>query len=568
MGAVVLFLSESAISSVKSFYKLRRAYQILAEIYNSSLEGGTEAQAIPVADKKSSDPEKDYLEGNGEEENEDQNFDDLDQSLEALDLQLSLDQELETCDDDFLAKQSDKLADLPPEIKFKPFAMSLPKSTGETYLTEEFIKSGVNLCFGVLQLVISMIPPALGKILSIIGFKGDKDASILMLWEATKSDNIHGALALLTLLLYYTGPAQTCDIEVEGAYPKARLIEELEKTRKKFPHSALWLLQEARMKGMNGNLPEVIKTLQSPMKIQMRQIEALVVFEMAMGYLDMHEFEEAGRKFILMTHLNTWSHALYHYVAGACYVELYRKEIRSDNPDVAKRDKYKKKAERYLMDAPSLVGRRKVIGRPMPLEMYLSRKIAKWKSWIPANDKTASIVDYVGGSPANEIIYFWNGYKRMPEEQLLQSLQELNFYHVAKPATVDLNSISVNDSDFFKESAAKIPQLAEVDELAVKNLLQSIILRHLGQQEAGLKLLTDAVMPIQRIQVKGKEDWIVPCGIYERAVFEWTIHGEAGKDETEKWLTRAANYGHEYDLSTRIGSRIQTGLEMLKSVRI
>lgn len=39
-------------------------------------------------------------------------------------------------------------------------------------LFDEFIESGVNLCFGVLLLFISMVPPAWTRMLSILGFRG------------------------------------------------------------------------------------------------------------------------------------------------------------------------------------------------------------------------------------------------------------------------------------------------------------------------------------------------------------------------------------------------------------
>ncbi|KAK9319543.1 outer membrane protein Iml2/Tetratricopeptide repeat protein 39 [Lipomyces orientalis] len=546
MGAVVLFLSESAIASVKSFYKLRRAYQILADIYNNSIDENLGGQKLPeIHDEKGDIGESDNNDNDGEPTEDDS----LEESLNALDIDSSLEMVLEKNDGDLSALTETELPPQPAQ-KFKPFGgRKVGNSNGTAAVTDDYIQSGVNLCFGLLQLVISMIPPALGKILSIIGFRGDRDTSIQMLWAATASDNIHGALALLTLLLYYTGPAQACDIDPpESSFPKDRLMCVLARTRKRYPTSALWLLQEARMQGMNCNLQLSLTTLKTPMNVQMRQVEALVEFEKAMCYLDLHEFESAGETFIGLMNLNSWSHALYAYVAGVCYVELYRAELRAENKDESKIAAYKKKAEDLLLTAPGLIGKRKIIGRAMPLELYLHRKVQKWKSWMPpasTNSSTTSvnianasaqpsIVDYIGISPANEIIYFWNGYKRMPREALEKSFRELNYH--------------CRNTEYFEEQAKHFPHIQDVDEMGVKFLLESIVLRNMGYTEQGLKILESEVMHIDRNMVKGREDWIPPCGFYER-----------------EWLNKAAHYGHDYELNTRIGVRIQTGLEVLKS---
>ncbi|KAK9318048.1 outer membrane protein Iml2/Tetratricopeptide repeat protein 39 [Lipomyces starkeyi] len=581
MGAVVLFLSESAIASVKSFYKLRRAYQILADIYNNSLDENSGVQKLPEIDD-----EKAELGDTADDDYELTEEDTLDKSLDALGLESSLEQVLEKSEGDLSALPETRLPPQPAQ-KFKPFGNGkVGNSSGATAVTDDYIQSGVNLCFGILQLVISMIPPALGKILSVIGFRGDRDTSIQMLWEATSSDNIHGALALLTLLLYYTGPAQACDITPsDSSFPKDRLLTVLARTRKRYPTSALWMLQEARMQGMNGDLQRSLTILQTPMKIQMRQVEALVEFEKAMCYLDLHEFESAAQTFINLTKLNSWSHALYTYVAGVCYVELYRAASRADNEDEAKIAAYKKNAEELLLNAPSLIGKRRIIGRAMPVELYLQRKVQKWKSWMPPatpkdskNSSSASvnstkasaqpsIVDYIGTSPANEIIYFWNGYKRMPRDALEKSLLELNYHYTTSPAEVTPVNTPTKDSEYFKEKAKQFPHITDIDELGVKFILESIVLRNMGYTEVGLKILESEVAHIDRNMLKGthKEDWIPPCGLYERAVFEWYIKGTDGAEKTLELLNKAAHYSHEYELNTRIGVRIQTGLEVLKT---
>lgn len=150
-----------------------------------------------------------------------------------------------------------------------------------------FVHSGANFCFGILLLLISMVPPAFSKLLSIIGFHGDKQRGLRMLWQASKFHNFIGAMAALALLGYYNGFVRYCDImpdptpgeaDVEG-YPQERLAALLAEMRSRFPNSQLWLIEESRMLGANKDLGKALELLSTDKKSPLKQVEALCVFE-------------------------------------------------------------------------------------------------------------------------------------------------------------------------------------------------------------------------------------------------------------------------------------------------
>lgn len=95
-----------------------------------------------------------------------------------------------------------------------------------------------------------------------------------MLWDASKAENVHGAIATLIILNYYGNALQTCDIVAadneEGGYPQQKCHDALVKIRQKYPNSALWKLEEARMEAVAGRLEAAVETLERPVKTEMR----------------------------------------------------------------------------------------------------------------------------------------------------------------------------------------------------------------------------------------------------------------------------------------------------------
>jgi len=127
MSAVVGVLSESLVDAMRAFYKLRRAYLMLEEIQAAS-------------------PHQP-----GMKENEEKTSGDM--SADASPKSASLD----------LAGDQQKL-------RRASIVDSINMDTMQPM--DVFIRSGSNLCLGLLLVILSLIPPSLGRLLSIIGFRG------------------------------------------------------------------------------------------------------------------------------------------------------------------------------------------------------------------------------------------------------------------------------------------------------------------------------------------------------------------------------------------------------------
>lgn len=563
MSAVVGVLNESLTESIKGFYKLRKAYVTLNSIldaearYMKNRSGmGTNTPSRASVDSLRSDrsalsmkgvpggfrdatskppsirsfqqsisgsvdgaaaKDDGYING-AQDDDDDDEFYDADDGTNARVDNLSLNDEgpLEAKDLPTLVLPAATHGMLDHDPDSDIFANPI----------DVFIHSGANLCFGLLLVMIAMIPPAFGKLLFIIGFHGDKNRGIRMLWQASKFHNINGAMAGLIVLGYYNTFINMSDVipdsdptsidqnSVEG-YPKQRCEALLAEMRRRHPKSHLWLLEEARMQAANRHLSEAMSILQKSTKSKLKQVDALETFEMSLDAMYMHDYALCAKSFITCVDRNNWSHSLYYYIAGAANIEMYR-EHRSSNPTEAAI--YAKKATELLKLAPKHAGKKKLMARQLPFDIFVTRKVQKWES--RARDWSISFVDAVGVSPVEEMIFLWNGYKRMDPSQLEESLSRLSWSETSNPQ--------------WKHEGP--------DEKALLSLLYGTTLRNLERYEEAKKTLRSGVLSYDKNELKGglKDDWTAPAANYEMGVNCWMQRGEARREgrepEVKKWV--------------------------------
>ena len=439
-----------------------------------------------------------------------------------------------------------------------------------------FVHSGANLCFGLLSLLISAIPPAFGKLLYVIGFRGDRERGIQLLWQASKFHNVNGGMAGLILLGWYNGLVGFCDIvpdsdpaipdDVEG-YPMRRLEDLLNTMRKRYPKSQLWQLEEARMAASHRRVDEALNKLSQSRQSQLKQLNALHMFETSLNAMFAHRYQLCADSFIACVDLNSWSHALYYYISGAAHLSLYRgfQSQPGKEKDAAKQAAL---AEKDFKLAPSHIGKKKIMGKQLPFDIFVNRKVAKWEQ--RAKEWGCEFVDAIGVSPLEEMVYLWNGYKKMDNAQLEQSLANLAW--------------SETNLHWEKEG---------LDEKAILALLRSVILRNQRKHSEAKALLSDEILCHDAAAFKGqnKDNWTAPTAHYEMAVNLWMERHEYIKQfgtelsepesarrqvtnpdvagdaklvaECKKWVEKARGW-EKYELEARIGMKVTTAADAVK----
>lgn len=313
MSAVVGVLNESLTESIKGFYKLRKAYMTLDAILKMEEEfmqskeskdvtpPGPRSQAHGPTDDASPDDLKEPANSNGADGETVKPVDDTELAEKLSDLEVS--QESTATDSPVSAGAS-----TPASSNMLNYD---PDSDIFSSHIDVFVHAGANFCFGILLLLISMVPPSFSKLLSIIGFYGDKTRGLRMLWQASKFHNLIGGMSAFAVLGYYNGFVRYCDIipdatpgvdeDVEG-YPRERLAVLLNEMRTRFPNSQLWLLEESRMDGANKNLERALELLRGDKQSPLKQVEALRVFERSLNAMYLHRYELCAESFLEVSH--------------------------------------------------------------------------------------------------------------------------------------------------------------------------------------------------------------------------------------------------------------------------
>ncbi|KAH6646567.1 breast cancer protein [Truncatella angustata] len=591
MSAMVAVLHESYLEAAKGFWGLRGAYATLDRMMQAE-EAFLKKRGLQLGGSKDKLPPARTLEQEGikpaavDDEDADLEFVEAPDHQSGTATPLQYEGHLSSGADDAEKKLAGLAIDEKSNVAEAKEQQDLsasqvlplegPEAEIFTDPVDEFVHSGANMCFGILLLMISMIPPSFAKLLSIIGFRGDRERGVRMLWQSSRFNNINGAVAGLVLLAYYNGLLGFADIlpsedEAEkGAivgYPKQRCRDLLARMVKSYPESRLWRMEEARGLSNSRNLPGAIELLLKNTDSKMRQVTALNNFELSLDTMYVGQFEAMRDNFIRCTELNDWSHSLYFFLAGCAELELYRNAFHAEPKDEVQIRLHKTKAEELFLKAPTLAGKKKLMSRPLPFEEFVRRKVQKWDK--RSVDMKISLVDAVGTSPLQEMVYLWNGIKKMQPVELERAVGMLSWTRLTAP----------------EEAAKKIK--AENDEIAVSDVCLAAAYRALGRLDDATDLLK-TVLAIDKSAFDGKihDDWAQPAAAYEMGVLAWveveqpglrrptTSSRNANKtdidvwrrkktDECQNWLDKCAAWG-SYILDARIGMRVQTGMDTLR----
>ncbi|KAM5342072.1 hypothetical protein ACJ41O_015103 [Fusarium nematophilum] len=553
MGAVVGVLHESLIDAMKSFLKLRKAFMTLdaiIEAENKTLGNRLAGQSEGSLSANMEKLEVESKSGDGSS---------------GTQTPSNLESSSASSTTPGTSTEDDKVDEGAPlrEARSKP-------TESDTVLLENpldvFVHSGANMCFGLILLMLTLVPPAFSRILSVVGFRGDRERGVRMLWRSTAYANVNGAIAGLVLLSYYNALLGAVDIlpseedfdegaEVVGP-PREKCDRLLASMRSRYPDSQLWRVEEARRAGNEQDLSKAIEILTTGGESKMKQVAALNNFELSINAMAIQNWPLMRDSFLHCLEVNDWSPALYYYMAGIASLELYRDGVQAGDEDEARRQKAK--TEDFFRKAPGVAGKKRFMARQLPFEVFIQRKVQKWEERVKTYG--VDLADAIGASPVMEMNYLWNMVKRMGPKELETGMSNLAWGRcTAKKEVVD-------------------KMKGEVDEMGSWALIQAALLRRGGRFSEAREMLEEHVLKHDRSLFKGptKDDYVLAAGAYEKGAIAW---GEccSPPDGTEEEVAKyrrerydeclkqmdAAKVWEAFVLDARIGMRVQSGLETL-----
>ncbi|CAG9950948.1 unnamed protein product [Clonostachys rosea f. rosea IK726] len=566
MGAVVGVLQESLMEAMKSFLKLRKAYVALDTIIAAENKAlGLDQQATlavppPGPDHMPGQFDDDMAEFEGGPAKKESDDSSSDEFLDAKEAPSGLQTPAAST-----ALTTPEPSTLGINADSKPGELSTKDIEAMSSLSLEdpmdvFVHSGANMGFGTLMLLLTLVPPSLGRVLSVVGFQGDRVRGVQMLWESTVYDNIFGAVSAMVLLGFYNGILGTVDIlpTKRTLTRPPRPLAPLRKSAKSCsrPCGSDTLSQDSGVSRRpvctptNVSCTRLSRCFSSGPTSKMKQVTALNDFELSIDALLAQDWNLMRDSFLRCLENNEWSPAMYYFAAGCASLELYRDAHHGGDTHEARRQKAK--AEAFIRKAPSLTGAKKFMARKLPFEAFLLMKIKRWEERAAA--LKVDLADAVGTSPAMELCYMWNGTRRMGGKELENCIPCLSWERCTSDKVVETIR-------------------TEQDELACWALTQ-------GKFDEARSLLDENIMPMIRKSVfKGptKNDYVLPAATYELGAIAWEescADPPAGEsdvasyrrrkaEECEAQLTKVTAW-EAFSLDFRIGLRVQSGMETLK----
>lgn len=245
-------------------------------------------------------------------------------------------------------------------------------------LDSHFI-SGVIFGLGCFNLMLSMLPGSLLKLVEAIGFSSDRNFGLRLLesqggWESFHKDpqqpipeqteernGLRRQFCDMVLITYHTVISTFVPIPDADQPFSERLIQH---NLSKYPSGVFFLYFSGRSLAARGLFDEAILQFKKTIDIQRewRQLQHICYWELGLLFLMKAEWESAHECFEILSQESNWSKATYGYFSA---VALY--EQAQDMTDTDEKAKTMTKVAALMNSIPKL--RKKIAGKSIPIEV-------------------------------------------------------------------------------------------------------------------------------------------------------------------------------------------------------
>ncbi|CAG0919064.1 unnamed protein product [Notodromas monacha] len=372
-------------------------------------------------------------------------------------------------------------------------------------------ESGVRLGVGAFNLLISMLPGRVLKILEWIGFSGTKELGLSQLEKSFECDGaLRSVLSALVLLGYHTFICFFAGVG-DGDVPKAKSI--VQDMLKKYPNGAFFLFFSGRVELVSGNVELAMEEYQKSIDSQdeLIQFHHFCFWELIWCNMFVGNWNEASKNAKRLLTESKWSRCFYAYCQASCI---------SMKATVSAEDK--EEIEELMRRVPKY--KQRIAGKSVPIEKFCVRKAERF---------------FAQGSylvlPAFELIFVWNGFA------ILSRRQDL------------LERIYSRILDTKKQiEDEKLVDNFKTDNLCLCNLLAGCCLRWMGLPTLAEEYFEEA------LKCNVVEDkYLLP---YAAAELGYLYLSQGQNERAKKQLQFARSNFVDYSLESRLHFRVHVAL--------
>ncbi|XP_044046902.1 tetratricopeptide repeat protein 39B-like isoform X1 [Siniperca chuatsi] len=385
--------------------------------------------------------------------------------------------------------------------------------------THIHFRGGVNMGIGSFNLMLSLLPSRVLRLMEFLGFSGDREMGLSELREGAASNSLRSILSTLTLLMFHLYITVILGTG-EGNLTEAEAL--LEPYIEKYPNGALILFYTARIALLKGNFTFAQEKFLACIAAQeeWRQIHHLCYWELMWAHSFELNWREAYRYADLLCKESKWSQAVYAFQKAAILSMLPEEEVTELGENVVE----------IFRQVDGL--RLRIAGKSIPTEKFAAKKAQRYSSSNPVKPVV----------PALEMMYVWNGFTvvgKRPEltESILTILEKADEQLRDDP----------NPSEY------------HTDDQCVVQLLKGLCLRQLGRLVQAELCFNHVISSENDIK---HDNYLVPFTMFELGL----LHKQKGDINTAITVIENVKTNYkDYNMESRLHFRIQAALNTMSS---
>lgn len=385
-------------------------------------------------------------------------------------------------------------------------------------------EGGVHLGIGTFNLMLSLLPARILRLLEWVGFSGDMKLGLTHLGEGVKKAGIRSPLCAITMLGYRIVVGPILGIQDPDATYTNNILQSC---LDKFPEGAIFLYYAGRLEQVQGKIDEAIVKYQLAVSVNVdwKQVHHVCYWELMWCHSLQGKWLDAVKFANILSKESKWSKTAYLYFEGSFMLMDMFEKSNSNNWTDREQEEAILEIFRRVPDH-----KQRVAGKSLPFEKFAVYKSNK----------------YVGKGkrlvlPGLEAIYLWNGFSMCGSQKELVN----HFLKLVQTAAVELENSK--DSNFFY-----------VDEYCLCKLLEGVCLRYLEMPTQAEACFNDVVDRAGEIKL---DSYLAPYAFAEIGFLYRSLGRLA---DAIKQLDTLRKRFMKYGLESRLHFRVHSNLQAMK----